>query len=100
MELRAALAVLGRWWWLLLTAAALAGTLAFAVGRERSAVYEAQATLLVQQAPVVGGPTYSDVLAGQQLAQTYSQLVTTAPVLEEAATALGLSPNQVATMVR
>jgi Mrp family chromosome partitioning ATPase len=100
MELRAALAALRRWWWPVLSAAAVAGALAFAVGHGRAALYEAQATLLVQQAPMVGGPTYSDVLAGQQLAQTYSRLVTTAPVLEEAAAALGLAPGEVAAMVR
>lgn len=100
MELRAAVAILRRWWWLWVAAALLAGTLAYGVGRGRLAVYEARATLLVQQVPAAGGPTYSEVLASQQLARTYSQLVTANPVLEQAAATLRLSVRDVAAMVR
>ncbi len=100
MDLRVAVAVLRRRWWLLLAATLTAGGIAYLTGRGRPAVYAAHATVLVQQAPGVGGPTYSDVLASQQLVKTYGQLATADPVLEQAAAAVGLPPRQVAAMVR
>jgi capsular polysaccharide biosynthesis protein len=100
MDLRFAVAALRRWWWLLLTATLAAGAVALVTGRRWPASYEARATVLVHQAPAVGGPSYSDVLASQQLTRTYSQLATADPVLDQVAAALGLPARQVAAMVK
>ena len=47
--------------------------------------------MLVQQSQTPGVQNYQDLLASQQQTTTYSKLVTTRPILSEAATKLGLS---------
>jgi non-specific protein-tyrosine kinase len=80
-----------RWLWILVLIPLLAGTTAYLLTKQQTPVYEAKNTILVNQAQPLTGPTYSDVLANQQLTKTYSKLITSKPVLERVAANLGLS---------
>jgi capsular exopolysaccharide synthesis family protein len=99
MELRRYLAIVLRWWWLLALGTLSAAVAAFLVSRSQTPVYEAEGTILVNQAQAITGPTYNDVLANQQLSKTYSQLVTSGPVLEQVGQNVGLSYERLEDMV-
>lgn len=80
MELTGYLAVARRWWWTLLVATWVAGVSGYVVASQIPPTYEAETQLLV-------GPYNTDrdtLVAAGDLVQTYSQLVTTTPLLESA----------------
>lgn len=80
MELTGYLAVAKRWWWTLLVATWVAGVAGYVVASQIPPTYEAETQLLV-------GPYNTDretLAAAGDLVQTYSQLVTTTPLLESA----------------
>lgn len=80
MELSGYLAVARRWWWTLLVATWVAGVTGYVVSTRIPPTYEAESRLLV-------GPYNTDretLTASGDLVQTYSQLVTTTPLLEAA----------------
>ena len=80
MELTGYLAVAKRWWWTLLVATWVAGVSGYVVASQIPPTYEAETQLLV-------GPFNTDretLVAAGDLVQTYSQLVTTTPLLESA----------------
>ena len=80
MELSGYLAVARRWWWTLLVATWVAGVSGYVVASQIPPTYEAETQLLV-------GPYNTDrdtLAAAGDLVQTYSQLVTTTPLLESA----------------
>ena len=85
MELSGYLAVARRWWWTLLVATWVAGVSGYVVASQIPPTYEAETQLLV-------GPYNTDrdtLTAAGLLVQTYSQLVTTTPVLESAISEAG-----------
>jgi tyrosine-protein kinase len=87
VELSGYFAVVRRWWWTLLVAAWVAGLAGFYVASRIEPTYESQVKLLV-------GPFNTDLdtqRAAGQLVQTYSQLVTTGPVLDATIRELGLT---------
>jgi capsular polysaccharide biosynthesis protein len=80
VELTGYLAVARRWWWTLLVATWVAGTAGYVVADTIPPTYEASTQLLV-------GPYNTDretLSAAGALVQTYSELVTTTPLLESA----------------
>ncbi len=80
MELTGYLAVAKRWWWTLLVATWVAGVAGYVVASQIPPTYEAETQLLV-------GPYNTDretLAAAGDLVQTYSQLVTTTPILTRA----------------
>jgi capsular polysaccharide biosynthesis protein/Mrp family chromosome partitioning ATPase len=80
VELSGYLAVARRWWWTLLVATWVAGVSGYVVASQIPPTYEAETQLLV-------GPYNTDrdtLAAAGDLVQTYSQLVTTTPLLESA----------------
>jgi non-specific protein-tyrosine kinase len=91
MELRQYLSVLRKWFWLMIVCSLLAGGLAFAFSRNSTPVYQASATLMVNQAsnPATAA-AYSDILTSERLARTYASLLVSRPVLEETARRLGV----------
>jgi capsular exopolysaccharide synthesis family protein len=91
MELRRYAAIVWRWSWLLALGTLLAGAASYAVSKQKTPIYQANATILVNQAQALTGPSYSDVLANQQLSKTYAQLVTSSPVLDQVVKNLGAS---------
>jgi polysaccharide biosynthesis transport protein len=85
VELTGYLAVARRWWWTLLVATWVAGVSGYVVASQIPPTYEAETQLLV-------GPYNTDrdtLVAAGDLVQTYSQLVTTTPLLESAITEAG-----------
>ena len=80
MELTGYLAVARRWWWTLLVATWVAGVSGYVVASQIPPTYEAETQLLI-------GPYNTDrdtLAASGDLVQTYSQLVTTTPLLPSA----------------
>jgi Mrp family chromosome partitioning ATPase/capsular polysaccharide biosynthesis protein len=80
---------LQRWWVLVAFAALIAGLLSFAVASTASTSYEATTKLLVTVSTEPGGLVLDDLLVGERLTTTYTALITTRPVLEDAAEQLG-----------
>src|SRR3990172_81921 len=90
MEPRQFLELLRRWAWLV-AAGAVLGLLAGWFGsRLQAPVYEAETRVLVARAPQ-DRPSDATYLTDQQLIQTYVQLVSTTPVLDEASQRAGVS---------
>jgi capsular exopolysaccharide synthesis family protein len=91
-----------RWRWLWLLGMALAGVLSYQVSSQLPRAYQAQTKLLVGSPDLTSGA--GDFGAPQtvsQLTATYSQVITTSPVLEAAAAAggLDLSPVEAGSLV-
>ncbi len=98
MELTGYLAVARRWWWTLLVATWVAGVSGYIVASQIPPTYEAETQLLV-------GPYNTDrdtLVAAGDLVQTYSQLVTTTPLLESAIIEAGanLTPAELSLATR
>lgn len=86
------------WWWLILLLVIAAGGSAFLVSQQLPKKYESEAKILVGSLT----ETRSDqLIAYQQLAQTYAELATTTPVLERVRDQLGWGddPKQLASRV-
>jgi non-specific protein-tyrosine kinase len=82
--------VVKKWWWLMVASTLVAtASSAFSLSREPR-IYEAATTVIVGQSLEKANPTYSDFSIGQQLAQTYVNMVQRQPVLQGAAEALEL----------
>ncbi len=90
LELRRYLAIFLRWAWLIAICAVLGAVSAYVVSSRQPPVYRAAATLLVRPAPSTQMSEYSALIAGERLAQTYVQMVSSRSVLEEAADRLGM----------
>lgn len=96
MELKQYLALLRRRWWLIVLLALLGGGVALPIALLRTPVYESSTTVLINQAPGASLPNAEDVLSGQRVASTYSELLHRRSVLEEVIINLGLriSPEE------
>lgn len=101
MDLRSQLGVIGARHRLILAGVVVAAAVALAVSLVMPKVYEAQTTLLVGQSLSATNPDYNQLLVSENLTATYLQLATSRPVLEKAASSLGLTtgPDQLATQV-
>jgi len=99
MELRRYIQILQGRFGLIAVITLLVAGVSFGIGALLPAVYQASTSLLVNAGGSTGA-TYSDVLANERLATTYSELLTKRPVIETAARELGLDPNQVEKKVR
>ena len=82
MDVQTTVSVLRRRWWLLVLFVAVAAVPTYLVSRSLPKVYEAETTLLVGLGLPGTSPDYQQLLASQQLSQTYSSIVTTGPLLE------------------
>ena len=82
MDVQTTVRVLRRRWWLLVLFVAVAAVPTYLVSRSLPKVYEADTTLLVGLGLPGTSPDYQQLLASQQLSQTYSSIVTTGPLLE------------------
>jgi non-specific protein-tyrosine kinase len=98
MELRQYYLIVRRWLWLILLCTVLGAGSAFFVSTQTTPVYEASATLLIQQAPSGDGSDYQDILTSERLARTYSEMISGRPVMQSVIDQLGLaeSPNDLA----
>ncbi len=81
MELREYLQVLRKWWWLILLATCVSGVASFTVSSLLPSVYEASVTLMSNESSDTGIVDYSSLLGGQQIIETYRELLQTEPIL-------------------
>ena len=84
------LAIVRKWWWLLLASTIVAAASGYLAVSRTPRIYEATTTVIVGQSLNKTDPTYQDFTIGQQLAQTYVNLVNRQSILQGAADALGL----------
>ena len=94
-------ALIKHWAWLFILAAVLSGGIAYFVSRNMTPVYQASATMLVNQAPSTSSSEYVSILTSQRLVQTYAQMIIKQPVLEGVIETLNLelTPAQLKKMV-
>ena len=91
MELRQYALLLRKWLWLVVICTVVAGGTAYGVSKNSTPIYQASATLLVNQASnPVSGAGYQDILTSERLAKTYANLLTGWPMLDETARRLGV----------
>lgn len=93
--------VLRRWVKLIAGLVILAAIIAFLITFLLPPVYKATTTLIVQPSKDSQSTAYNNLIAGQQLALTYSQMVTERVVLERVISQynLGLTPEQFAAKI-
>lgn len=83
MQLASLFNVLLRWWWLLILAAVVGGGAAHTVSQTLTPQYRASAVLLVVDQEDAGVSRAQDLETSAQLTQTFSELITLRPVIEE-----------------
>jgi uncharacterized protein involved in exopolysaccharide biosynthesis len=83
------LALVRRWWLALLLVPLIGAGSAYWFSTQREPTYSASTTLFVRHA----SPASADVTAAKLLTKTYSQLVTSQPVLERVRTELGVTES-------
>jgi succinoglycan biosynthesis transport protein ExoP len=93
VELGQILQVARKWWWLIVACTLVAAAIGFGYSTMRPPVYRASTSLLVRLEGSINDD-YVAMRASAQLAATYAELLTKRPVIEAAAWALGLDPDQ------
>ena len=93
MELRQYINVIWKWLWLVILAVVVAATASYLASRASRPLYQTKATLLVGQGTQDLNLNSYDLYIGQQLAQTYAELVKREPVLKGVVATLGLKRN-------
>jgi capsular exopolysaccharide synthesis family protein len=88
MEAKQYLMLTRRWAWLLIVGLLLGGASAFVFSISQQPVYQATTRVLVMRAPDSGTSDFT-YLDDQQLAQTYTQTITTRPILDAVSQKLG-----------
>ena len=101
IEIRWMFAVIRRWLWLILGVTFFIVVAAYEITAIMPPVYEASALLLVNPSKNSNESQYNNLMAGTQLALTYSKMVTDRPVLEKVISTLGLSqsPEELANQI-
>ena len=82
MEIRQYLSVVVKWWWLILISVAVAAGSSFLATRAMAPTYQSRTTLMVGQVLQNPNPNATELYMGQQLAQSYADLVTREPGLK------------------
>ena len=88
MELKYYISLLKRWAWLLILGLILGAGAGYVISLYQPPVYQTETRVLVIAAPQQGSADLT-YLSGQQLTQTYMQLLTTIPILEATSAKLG-----------
>ncbi|RMG95967.1 MAG: polysaccharide biosynthesis tyrosine autokinase [Chloroflexi bacterium] len=102
MEIRQYIRLIWRWLWLIILGAIIAGGTAYVISKNTVPIYRASSRLLIDEAPGSGSNNeYAELLVEQRLTQTYLQILSTRPVMEETITRLNLpyTPEQLAAKV-
>ncbi|MFN2250567.1 MAG: polysaccharide biosynthesis tyrosine autokinase [Anaerolineae bacterium] len=93
MDLRDYIEIGRRWLWLFVLATAVAAAGAWVVSRGLPTQYSSRTTLMVGHATKSADPTYQDIYLSQSLAQTYAQMATREPVLQQVVEELDLNAS-------
>ena len=91
MQLARYLRLFRRWWWLLALGVLIGGGSAYGISQVMTPVYQASATLLVNQTQTPGTIAYNDILTSERLTKTYRELISKRPVLEDVIEELDLT---------
>jgi len=91
VQLRQYAAILSRLWWVIILVAVLGGAIGYVTSRLQPKIYTASATLIVGQSIGAANVETKDFQIGEQLVQTYANLVRREPVLLGTVEALSLS---------
>lgn len=91
MELKRYFTAIKKWWWLMVVSTLVAAGASYFAVQRMPRIYQATTTVMVGQGLQSANPNSQDLYISQQLAQTYSEMVTRGPILGGAAEALGLS---------
>jgi len=95
MELLQYFNIIRKWIWLIILATSLAAGSSLIASTLAVPVYRTTTTLIVSQIINNPNPNSGDILASQQLAQTYVLLATKEPILNATVNALGLKQDWV-----
>jgi len=90
MELRQYLHLIWKWIWLVAISVVIAASASYYASRSATPLYRTHATLMVGRAIEDPNPTSYELYTGQQLANTYIELVKREPVINGAIEQLGL----------
>ncbi len=90
--LRQRIAIVLRWSRLLILCSVMAGAIAWGINQHQTPIYQSATTILIDAAPGTK-PTsdYQSILGSERQAQTYGQLLVSAPLLDIVIQKLGLS---------
>jgi capsular polysaccharide biosynthesis protein len=96
MELKQFILLLRRWFWILILGLVLGAASGILISRIQTPVYQVVAKILVMRAPDVSASGLA-YLGDQQLAQTFSELITTQPIFNDVSKQLGfkVDPTQI-----
>lgn len=83
VNIRWYIGVLWRWVWLLILVATLSGTATYVVNSATTPIFQSSTTIMISDAPDAKGTDYNSLLTSTRLATTYSQILTTRPMLEK-----------------
>lgn len=98
MDLRNYINLIRKWLWLVVLCSLLAGAVTFFVTRRQTPIYQATATVFINQArSTTGRADYTDIITSERVARTYAAMLQDWPTLDEAAIALGY-PGGIAAM--
>lgn len=94
--------IVRRWWWLLILAPLVAATTAYLVVRQQPQMYQSSSRMIIGPGVDALSPDLNDLRAGGQLMQTYAELATTRPVLQDVISQanLSLSPDKLDSKLR
>lgn len=90
MELRQYFNIIWKWLWLMILAVVVAGAASYLASRAVQPLYQTKTSLLVGPGTQSLTLNNYDIYMGQQLAQTYAELVRREPVLKGVVESLGL----------
>jgi capsular polysaccharide biosynthesis protein len=91
MELRSLVALLRGWIWMVIAAVILSVIIAVVGTSQIAPTYQSSTTLIVGSSLTNTHVDYNELLVSQTLAQTYVDIAVSGPVLEAAATSIGLT---------
>ncbi|MBS1248785.1 MAG: Tyrosine-protein kinase YwqD [Chloroflexi bacterium] len=94
-DLRHYFILLWHWAWLIALATVLAALASYLVSDRKIPIYQASSTLMINEAPGTRSTDYTAVLTSQRLTQTYAEMLTKKPVLDEVITRLELPMDAV-----
>lgn len=82
MELRYLLQIILRWWWLFIICTAVAGGVTYINVSNEPSLYRTSTRLFIGGYTENPNPGFGEISTSTELAQTYTNLVTTRPILE------------------
>ena len=95
-DLKQYFALFVRWLWLIALATVLAAAAAYGISKQIQPTYQSTTRILINQAPASQQTDYTSILTSERLAQTYAQMITAQPILDEVIQNLnlGLTPTK------